>query len=283
MNAKGTVKKENTETEFGNINFKNPLEGGGNFDNEDFDRPASSTSPARAKSISPMPLKKKRRYMHEHDQMLRSQGGADIDADKVETDLFDLFTAGLTRMAAGWDPVADLFQQLDDDGSGELEMPEVKLAMRGKLSNKEVKQAFLEMDEDAGGTIDMEEFREWWEKCVIAPTGHFHDRLGQMSRKDTKQQMRKCFDEPELSNGDRSPFVLQGQQYLVPLSLDDFWESVQGHLQIEINSADRAQLVAALVAVSSHPTCTVPSQPGPPSVEQRRSWRSHCPNASTHF
>lgn len=211
-----------------------------------FDKSFDEEQPGR----QAMPKAKRTRYLTELNEALRSHGaeGADDDDDDIETDLFDLFSAALTRIHTGWDPVAELFRLVDDDGSGELELPEVKLALRGKLSSSEVKQAFAEMDEDGGGSIDIDEFRDWWDKCVISPAGHFHARLGNMSREESRHQMRKCFDEPELRGGERSPFVLQGQQFYVPMNAVDFWESLQGHLEMEISSADRAQLVEQLVA-----------------------------------
>lgn len=211
-----------------------------------FDNSFDAEQPSKPARV-PVAKSKRKRYLSEHDEALRPEGAEVID-DEVETDLFDLFSAALTRLHSEWDPVAELFRLVDDDGSGELELPEVKLALHGKLNGRELKQAFAEMDEDGGGSIDIDEFRDWWNKCVISPTGQFHDRLGNMSREECRQQMRKCFEEPELRSGDRSPFVLQGQQFLVPLPAADFWESVQGHLELEISSADRAQLVEQLVA-----------------------------------
>ena len=56
------------------------------------------------------------------------------------------------------DPVGDLFHELDEGGSGELDIDEVrKLCKRlgQKLDNAAVSRAFREMDADASGAVDL--------------------------------------------------------------------------------------------------------------------------------
>ena len=57
------------------------------------------------------------------------------------------------------DPVGDLFHEVDEDRSGELDIDEVrKLCKRlgQKLDNAAVSRAFREMDADASGGVDLQ-------------------------------------------------------------------------------------------------------------------------------
>jgi hypothetical protein len=57
------------------------------------------------------------------------------------------------------DPVGELFEEVDEDGSGELDIDEVrKLCKRlgQKLDNAGVSRAFREMDADASGGVDLQ-------------------------------------------------------------------------------------------------------------------------------
>ena len=63
--------------------------------------------------------------------------------------------------------VRDLFHKYDADGSGELDITEVALfvtALRGGLGVKqsEVRAALNAIDEDGNGTVDEQEFVNWW-------------------------------------------------------------------------------------------------------------------------
>ena len=55
--------------------------------------------------------------------------------------------------------VEQLFREVDEDGSGELDMDEVKVLCKNlgqKLDNKAISRAFREMDEDKSGAVDLE-------------------------------------------------------------------------------------------------------------------------------
>ena len=61
----------------------------------------------------------------------------------------------------------ELFQDMDDDASGALEVEEfAQLAesLGRKLSERECRDAMAEMDADGSGAIDFEEFANWWAK-----------------------------------------------------------------------------------------------------------------------
>ncbi len=57
------------------------------------------------------------------------------------------------------DPVGEIFEEVDEDGSGELDIDEVrKLCGRlgQKLDNAGISRAFREMDADASGGVDLQ-------------------------------------------------------------------------------------------------------------------------------
>lgn len=191
-------------------------------------------------TMSPMRVAPKKRAMTECDQLLSGQDGG------MEADWFDFFCSALTKIAAHWDPAADLFKQLDDDGSGELGRAEVRAALKERLSDKQIRQAFNEMDADGGGSIDIAEFRDWWEKRVISPSGSFHSALGQMSREQTKQEMRKCFETSDLPRGELSAFISLGGKFDTPMDGRDFWDSVELHVSVQLSASDRQQLANEL-------------------------------------
>ena len=57
-----------------------------------------------------------------------------------------------------------IFRQMDEDGSGELDIFEFKDMMRklGVDDPDEIGRYFKEIDEDESGLVDFEEFRDWW-------------------------------------------------------------------------------------------------------------------------
>ena len=59
----------------------------------------------------------------------------------------------------------ELFSEMDDDGSGSLEMNEVKVLMEKmgqKLNKKKLAKAFAAMDADGSGEVGWEEFSAWY-------------------------------------------------------------------------------------------------------------------------
>lgn len=225
--------------------FENPLESdttAATFDADDENETAMPGAPSKLAIPPPSPMRvaAKKRAMTECDQLLSGQEGG------METDWFDFFCSALTKIAAKWDPAAELFNQLDDDGSGELGHAEVRTALRERLSDKQIRQAFTEMDADGGGSIDIAEFRDWWEKRVISPSGSFHSVLGQMSREQTKQEMQKCFETSDLPRGELSAFISLGAKFDTPMDARDFWDSVELHVGVQLSPLDRRQLASVL-------------------------------------
>lgn len=81
-----------------------------------------------------------------------------------------------------------MFDQIDDDGSGTLSVDEIpKLArMLGiKLTPEQTEQALKEMDDDASGSVDFEEFFQWFHNAggEDSDSAKFEDTvIGQASR-----------------------------------------------------------------------------------------------------
>ena len=64
-------------------------------------------------------------------------------------------------------PLAQIFQELDTDGSGDLDKAELaKLLVRlgQKVSETSVDMLMEELDEDGGGEVSLSELEEWWAK-----------------------------------------------------------------------------------------------------------------------
>lgn len=231
--------------------FENPLDGDSGLATFERDDDDSGENAPKAPEHAPhydensrptgsLRIAPKKRATTEYEQLLNS------DEAGMETDWFDFFCSALTKITAHWDPAADLFASLDDDGSGELGRAEVRTALRERLSNKQIKQAFEEMDADGGGTIDIEEFREWWEKRVVSTSGSFHAVLGQLSREQTKLEMKKCFDTSDLPGAETSPFLSLGSKPDAPMNARDFWDSVEMHTSVKLSDSDREQLANEL-------------------------------------
>ena len=73
--------------------------------------------------------------------------------------------------------VAAMFHEFDTDGSGDLDMDEVRVfcqKLGKKLNNRMCARAFREMDKDGSGRVDLGEFTAWWEQSVLPATGTFH-------------------------------------------------------------------------------------------------------------
>ena len=76
--------------------------------------------------------------------------------------------------------VEKLFHEIDTDGSGELERFEIgQLAVRmGKeLTPDELDDAMDAMDEDASGSVSLEEFKQWWSNNAVARTRMFNGAM----------------------------------------------------------------------------------------------------------
>jgi Ca2+-binding EF-hand superfamily protein len=79
----------------------------------------------------------------------------------------------------------ELFDEVDDDGSGLLDVGEiVKLArlLGVSLNPAQCKEAMDEMDDDGSGEVDFEEFFQWWERTSGSEgRGHCDSDLGKAS------------------------------------------------------------------------------------------------------
>jgi hypothetical protein len=176
---------------------------------------------------------------------------------KWSTDFFQLFMSALQRRLGDWDPIRDLFHTVDKDGSGDLDLAEVKMMLRKKLKTREIETAFAEMDEDDSGTIDVEEFKEWWDVNVVDPAGHYHFHLADLKREDLRSEMKKCF---AISAADL------GRQ----LKVDAFFAIIEKHTAIKL--ADDQQ-IALLAQICEHKEMGSPSDQA--SVEDFLEWWDH--------
>ena len=69
------------------------------------------------------------------------------------------------RAKSGVDVVKQMFDTIDDDGSGTLELDEFKLLVKSlglDMRPDQVEASFNDMDEDGGGSIDFEEFQTFY-------------------------------------------------------------------------------------------------------------------------
>ena len=77
-----------------------------------------------------------------------------------------------------------LFREIDEDGSGFLDMAEVQLLSQrlGKrLNPKELELAMAEMDGDGSGEVDFPEFQLWWKAMAVEKKGFLTGLLGGLS------------------------------------------------------------------------------------------------------
>lgn len=64
-----------------------------------------------------------------------------------------------------FDPLRDRFEGVDNDGNGAIEEGEfgrLLEALGAGYSDAQVHAAFTDIDRDANGRIELEEFRAWW-------------------------------------------------------------------------------------------------------------------------
>ena len=100
--------------------------------------------------------------------------------------------------------IRDLFNTIDEDGSGTLEDDEIAalaVELGCPMTDEDVAEAMSEMDTDGGGDVDWEEFLFWWQDQQNKPPGEksafkFADALNaEMSKakgaNDRRQNRRK--------------------------------------------------------------------------------------------
>lgn len=93
----------------------------------------------------------------------------------------------------------ELFDEVDDDGSGLLDVGEIlKLAklLGVDLNQAQCKQAMDEMDDDGSGEVDFEEFYMWFKKTSGADgegRGHCDTEIGKAAQKWASQESHKSF------------------------------------------------------------------------------------------
>ena len=67
-----------------------------------------------------------------------------------------------------------LFQEIDEDNSGTLELEELSMLTKSlgqELSPRELKVAMAAMDKDSSGEVDFDEFYVWWNEYVASGLG----------------------------------------------------------------------------------------------------------------
>lgn len=96
---------------------------------------------------------------------------------------------GLELRGMGYKTVQELFNAIDTDGSGFLDKTEVKelASVLGlELSEKELDEAFQEMDSNKNDRVDMDEFEAWW---INRSESEFHQRLSKELNLDRLKSM----------------------------------------------------------------------------------------------
>ncbi len=89
----------------------------------------------------------------------------------------------------------ELFDQIDEDGSGLLDISElVKLAklLGVTLTPDQAQVAMDEIDDDKSGEIDFEEFFMWFKRMNQSETGHCDSKLGKASIRWAEDEQRRA-------------------------------------------------------------------------------------------
>ena len=118
-----------------------------------------------------------------------------------------------------------LFQELDTNGSGGLDLEEVaQLAqkLQVQMSRREIKQAFAEMDTDRDGDVAFSEFSKWWQEVKEIDRRRVR-RLVRDAFVKLDKDHTGCIHKPEfaqmLKGKTRRQLHLLGE----PVDLDDDW------------------------------------------------------------
>lgn len=101
---------------------------------------------------------------HLHAGSLKTDGGV---AGAKLTKFWHVLSADLRFTWFKEKDARTLFDEIDDDGSGALNIDEIDQLCKQlgkKLSKKETADALAAMDEDGSGEISYDEFAPWWEK-----------------------------------------------------------------------------------------------------------------------
>lgn len=100
-----------------------------------------------------------------------------------------------TRKKNQRDECRELFDQIDEDGSGLLDVSEiVKLAklLGVSLTSAQAQQAMDEMDDDGSGEVDFEEFFLWFKSVDESASSHRESMLGKRAIKWAEHEQRRA-------------------------------------------------------------------------------------------
>lgn len=92
----------------------------------------------------------------------------DLKTKSIQQAMFDAIEAAHLKMCR------ELFEEMDADGGGSLDMDEIRqlsISLGNRLTQSQLDAAMAEMDEDGGGAVDFREFYAWWcsdKKAIIA-------------------------------------------------------------------------------------------------------------------
>ena len=92
----------------------------------------------------------------------------DLKTKSIQQAMFDTIGAVHIKMCR------ELFDEMDADGGGSLDMDEIRqlsISLGNRLTQSQLDAAMAEMDEDGGGAVDFHEFYAWWcsdKKVIIA-------------------------------------------------------------------------------------------------------------------
>jgi hypothetical protein len=269
------------ESDLTDVKFANPLSEEGDGEEREFGgTPTAQTASARtrrpsiqtsasmfdAESLTPAPSAAAREQVagetsFANPAVMDKKGGARMrrpiheceikEDDSSRTwspDFFALLSDALQRIVAQWDPVTDLFGEIDADGDGELDVGEIRQLLGQKLSRKDIKAAFQQMDKDGSGAVDLEEFKGWWDTNVVDPNGAFNKHLSQISRKEIQQEMHKLFEKThslnELRNTEKGRTM--APDFDEPLPADTFYTLLEETLCLTLSTEDRGFMTEQL-------------------------------------